>query len=138
MAVLRGVGKAAGGAVPVAQLARLGLPALVTGGVLAVLVLGAVCWILTSDARAGRLARVLGAWRGTAVIPETSAAVFPAARRGRRWPRGGTGGRRGGGRDQVPVWDGADAPRGRTSIPGGPSSDMVELTRWAASRARAS
>ncbi len=86
MAVLRGVGKAAGGAVPVAQLARLGLPALVTGGVLAVLVLGAVCWILTSDARAGRLARVLGAWRGTAVIPETSAAVFPAARRGRRWP----------------------------------------------------
>ena len=51
MAVLRAAGKAAVGIVPAAQLARLGLPALVAGGVLAVLVLGAGCWVIASDAR---------------------------------------------------------------------------------------
>ncbi|MGH3224289.1 MAG: hypothetical protein ACRDPY_37340 [Streptosporangiaceae bacterium] len=45
--------------------AELGLPALGPPG-LAVIVLGAACWVIRSDARAGRLSRVLLAWRGNA------------------------------------------------------------------------
>ncbi len=64
MAVLRQAGKLAAEAVPVAQLARSGLPALIALAVLAVLVLAAVCWVIGSDERCDRVARVLGAWRG--------------------------------------------------------------------------
>jgi hypothetical protein len=86
MAVLRAAGKAAVGIVPAAQLARLGLPALVAGGVLAVLVLGAGCWVIASDARASRAAKVLGAWRGAAADPAPPVAAFPPPRPRRRWP----------------------------------------------------
>ena len=63
MAMLRAAVKAAAAAVPKAQLARLGLPALLGTLGLAVLVLAAVCWVLESDARCERVAKVLGAWR---------------------------------------------------------------------------
>jgi len=77
MATLKLAGKVAAGAVPVAQLARLGLPALAGLLAFALLVLAAVCWILNSDDRSGRLARVLQACRsGTAAAP--TAALPPA------------------------------------------------------------
>jgi hypothetical protein len=66
MAALRLAGKLAAGAVPVVEMARLGLPALVGLLTFAVLVLGTVCWVLGSDARCERLARVLQAWRAGA------------------------------------------------------------------------
>jgi hypothetical protein len=65
MAALRAAAKAAVAAVPMAQLARLGLPALAGVIGLAVLVLAAVCWVLASDARCERVAKMLGAWRGS-------------------------------------------------------------------------
>ncbi|MGP0022966.1 MAG: hypothetical protein ACLPKE_06315 [Streptosporangiaceae bacterium] len=87
MVVLRQAGKLAAEAVPVAQLARLGLPALIAVAVLAVLVLAAICWIIDSDERCSRVARVLGAWRGA----PASAAPTPEAPRARprlwRWGR---------------------------------------------------
>ena len=64
MAMLRAAGRGAAAAVPTAQLARLGLPALAGGLGLAVLMLVTVWWVLASDARCERLAKVVEAWRG--------------------------------------------------------------------------
>ena len=81
MAVLRQAGKLAAEAVPVAQVARLGLPALIAVAVLAVLVLAAMCWVIGSDERCDRVARVLGVWRGA------PASVAPAPEPPRARPR---------------------------------------------------
>jgi hypothetical protein len=83
MAVLRAAGWAAAVAVPAAQLARLGLPALLAVCGLAVLVLTLACWVLGSDARCERAAKILRAWRGTPV----SAATAPTSARARWWQR---------------------------------------------------
>ena len=92
MVVLRAVGKAAAVAVPTAQLARLGLPALIAVCTLTVLVLVAGCWVLSSDDRTGRVAKVLGAWRGTPAAGAAgagSALPGPVPRRQwRPWRRG--------------------------------------------------
>ena len=80
--MLRHVGKVAAGAVPVAVLARLGLPALGALVFLAVLVAGVTCWLLGSDARAARVARVLLAWKGSSAslsAGSPAAPVLPAA-----------------------------------------------------------
>ena len=91
MAVLRLAGKVAAEAVPVAQLARLGVPALIAMSALAVLVLTAVCWVIGSDPRCERVTRLLLAWRGTASSPAPGAAasLVPVSRprRGRPWRR---------------------------------------------------
>jgi hypothetical protein len=80
MAALKLAGKTAAGAVPLAQLARLGLPALAGLLAFAALVLAAMCWILSSDARSGRVTRVLQACRsGTASAQD---AVSPPAMAG--------------------------------------------------------
>ena len=42
--------------------------------------------VLGSLIGAGRVARVLGAWRGNAVIPDTPAPGPPAAGKSRGWP----------------------------------------------------
>jgi hypothetical protein len=87
MAALKLAGKVAAGAVPLAQLARLGLPALVGLLAFAVLVLVAVCWILSSDARSDRVTQVLQAYRSrTANFPDTvsSPAMTGSASRRRR------------------------------------------------------
>jgi hypothetical protein len=73
MAVLRTAGKAVAAVIPAAQLARLGLPALLGVIGLAVLVLAAVCWILASDARCENAAKVLRACRGVATAVPVSA-----------------------------------------------------------------
>ena len=85
MAVLRAVTRAAAAAVPAAQLARLGFPALIGAFGLAVLVLVVACSVLASDARAGRAAKVLGACRAA------PAAAAPAPARARWWQRGRPG-----------------------------------------------
>ena len=82
---LRAARKAAVAAVPAAQLARLGLPALIAICALAVLVLTAGCWILGSDDRADRAAKVLGAWRGTPTGATGADPAPPGPVRRHRW-----------------------------------------------------
>src|SRR5262245_56041090 len=65
MTALRAAVRGVAAGVPAAQLARLGLPALAGTLTIGVLVLGTAWWVLPSDARTGRAARLLGAWRGT-------------------------------------------------------------------------
>jgi hypothetical protein len=79
MAVLRGVRKVAAGAASAALVTGLGLPAL--GGLvfLAVLVLGAACWVIGSQDRTERVSRVLLAWRGNAGCLARDGAVSPPA-----------------------------------------------------------
>lgn len=89
MAVLKGVGKIAVGAVPAALVARLGLPAL--GGLvfLAVLTAWIGCWVVRSDDRTDRVSRMLLAWRGDAGCLARDGAIppsAPAARPRRRLP----------------------------------------------------
>ena len=84
-AAARAAARAAVAVMPAAALARLGQPALITAAALAVCVLAAACWVLASDARAGRAAAVLAAWRG---VPAPVAAVtdpVPARARWWRW-----------------------------------------------------
>jgi hypothetical protein len=90
-AVLRWAGTVAAGIVPAALVAGLGLPAL--GGLvfLAILVLGAACWVIGSKDRTDRVSQMLLAWRGNADCLARPGAVspsIPAARPRRRlWPR---------------------------------------------------
>jgi hypothetical protein len=72
--------------VPVAQLARLGLPALIAVVAFAVLVVVAGCWVLADDARAARAAIVMQAWRGW-LPPAAGRPAVPASRPRRRTPR---------------------------------------------------
>ncbi len=51
---------------PVAVLVRLGMPALAALVFLAVLMLGVICWIISSPDRSERVARMLLARRGNA------------------------------------------------------------------------
>jgi len=83
MAVLRAAGRAVAAAVPAAQLARLGLPALLAVCGLAVLMLAVACWVLASDARCERVAKVLTAWRGA----PAPAAMTPTSARPHWWQR---------------------------------------------------
>lgn len=64
--VLKHASRAAAGMLPAAFLARLGVPALAAVVFLAVAVLVVICWIISSDARTGRVARVMLARRGDA------------------------------------------------------------------------
>ena len=69
IAALTRAGKVAAGVASAALVAGLGLPALGALLFLAVLVIGAACWVLRSDARTERVSRVLLAWRGNANSP---------------------------------------------------------------------
>ena len=63
--------------------ARLGLPALFVLVILAILVLGVACWVISSTDRADRVSRLLLAWRGNADCLARNAAApspDPAAR----------------------------------------------------------
>jgi hypothetical protein len=68
MTALRTAGRVATTVLPLSQMARLGWPglfvvvALVVA--LAALAVGVVCWVIGSDARAARAARLLLAFRG--------------------------------------------------------------------------
>jgi hypothetical protein len=86
MAMFRRACKIAAGVAPAALVAGLGLPAL--GGLvfLAVLALGAACWVIGSEDRTNRVSRVLLAWRGNAscLTPGTSPSPSPPMPRPRR------------------------------------------------------
>jgi hypothetical protein len=69
MTTLRHAGKAVAVMVPVSQLARLGLPALIVLGSLVILVLAVSCWIIASDDRSSRMAWLMLAARGRPDIP---------------------------------------------------------------------
>jgi len=66
MSTLRGAGRVAAGMLPAAVLARLGLPALAAAVFLAVLALGAACWIIASNDRSDRVTRMIYARRADA------------------------------------------------------------------------
>ena len=87
MAVLRTVGKAAAAVVPTAQLARLGMPALLSIVALAALIIAAGCWVLASDGRAARLTQILRACRGNPVSDSSAAPPPAAGERRRPWRR---------------------------------------------------
>lgn len=81
---LKHAGKVAAGMLPAALLAGLGITALGALVFLAVLVLGVVCWIISSGDRSDRVTRMILARWGDA--PATAAAALPASRRRRRQP----------------------------------------------------
>jgi hypothetical protein len=87
---VRTVLRVGAGVVPVAQLARLGLPALASVAFLAAAVLAAACWVIGSRDRCERAARLLLAARGnaSALAPPPSAPSprLPLLRRWRRRP----------------------------------------------------
>ncbi len=89
MAALKLADKMAASAVPVAQLARLGLPALAGTLAFAVLVLAAVCWLLGSDDRTDRAARLLQAWRAGTASTSGTAPALPGPPPRRKRPRAG-------------------------------------------------
>ena len=62
---LKHAGRAAGGTFSLAALTQLSMPALAAVVVLAVLVLGVICWIISSDDRSARVSRMMLARRGT-------------------------------------------------------------------------
>lgn len=106
---------------------RLGLPTLAGLLVFAVLVLTAMCWILGSDARSDRVARVLRACRsGTASTPDSVSSPAMTGSGPRRTP--------------VPVAWASDrpaapgAPAAPSSRPGSPGRAMQGRARGPAPR----
>ena len=79
--VLKHAGKVVGGMLPAAVLVRIGMPALAAAVFLAVLVLGVICWIISSPERSDRVNRMLLARRGDArcLKPGTSARYSSAS-----------------------------------------------------------
>lgn len=69
---LKHAGRAAGGTFSLAALTQLSMPALTAVGVLAVLMLGVICWIISSEERSDRASRLMLARRGDAKCLETS------------------------------------------------------------------
>lgn len=64
--IVKYAGQVAAGILPAALLARLGRPALAAVFLFAVLVLGVICWIISSQERSDRVARMMLALRGNA------------------------------------------------------------------------
>ena len=91
---LKHAGRAATGTFSVAALTQLSMPALAVVGLLVMLVLGVICWIISSDERSARVSRMMLARRGDAKCLETSAShpPPPKARARVRFtpPEGGT------------------------------------------------
>jgi hypothetical protein len=87
MAALGHAAKFLAGTVPTAVMVGLGMPESgVLIFVLAVMVLGTACWVISSDARTDRVSRMLLAWRGNAdSLGRGAAAPGPPAPRPRRW-----------------------------------------------------
>lgn len=84
MSAVRHAGRVAAGLLPAAALARLGAPALVSVVILAVLALGAACWVIASGDRSDRVTRMIYARHGDArsLAPRSP----PEADTGRRKP----------------------------------------------------
>ncbi len=76
MSITRKASRIVAGILPMAVLARLGLPALAAAIFLCVLTAGVACWLFSNDARTNRVSRVLLAWRGN---PDSLSTGGPAA-----------------------------------------------------------
>jgi hypothetical protein len=83
MSALRRAARVVAGVLPAAVLARLGMPVLAAVVFLAVLALGAACWVIASDDRSDRVTRMIYARRGDArsLIPGAPGSPARAARR---------------------------------------------------------
>jgi hypothetical protein len=93
MSAVRWAGRVTAGLLPAAALARLGVPALAAAVFLAVLALGAACWVIASGARSDRVTRMIYARHGNArSLPPGSPAA--PARASRRKPTRSADGRR--------------------------------------------
>jgi hypothetical protein len=90
MGTLRRAGKVVVGVVPVAQLARLGLPAFIALVAFAVMVLAVICWIIRSHDRCERVSRILLALRGNSAAltsgSGTATTPVPGPHVRRAWP----------------------------------------------------
>jgi hypothetical protein len=77
------VGRMTAGILPAALVARLGLPALAAAVFLAVLALGAACWVIASGDRSDRVTRMIYARRGDArsLVPGLADSPVRVARR---------------------------------------------------------
>lgn len=64
--IVKYAGQVVAGTLPAALLVRLGMPVLAALFSLAVLVLGVICWIIGSQERSDRVARMMLARRGNA------------------------------------------------------------------------
>jgi hypothetical protein len=80
MTLLRHTGKVVAGALSAALIVQLCLPALGVFVLLIVLAAGLACWVLSSDARAARLARILTAWHGGITSTEPDVPAIPSPR----------------------------------------------------------
>ena len=74
---LKHAGRAATGTFSFAALTQLSMPELAALGLLVVLVLGVICWIISSDERSARVSRMMLARRGDAKCLETSVSPPP-------------------------------------------------------------
>lgn len=84
MSLTRKASRVVAGILPMAVLARLGLPALAAAVFLCVLTAGVACWLFSDDARANRVIRILLAWRGNPDSLSTGGPAAPAPGPSRR------------------------------------------------------
>jgi hypothetical protein len=88
ISTLRRAGRVAAGMLPVAMLARLGVPALAAVVFLAILALGAACWVIASCDRSDRVTRMIYARHGDARSLVPGSPATPARASHRRPARG--------------------------------------------------
>ncbi len=83
--IMKNAGRAVAGTVPAVVLVRLGVPALAALVFLAVLMLGVICWIISSGDRSDRMTRMILARQGDArcLPPTPSSPSVPASRSNR-------------------------------------------------------
>jgi hypothetical protein len=90
---LKHVGRAMAGVLPAALFVRLGLPVIVALVFLAVLVLGATCWVINNGDRSDRVTRMILARHGdTRCLATGSPATSSPSSRPRRRRRPGAAG----------------------------------------------
>jgi hypothetical protein len=81
MSAVRRAGRVTAELLPAAALTRLGVPALAAAVFLAVLTLGAACWVIASGDRSDRITRMIDARHGRSLPRGSPAAPARASRR---------------------------------------------------------
>jgi hypothetical protein len=79
MSSLERVDRVVAGMLPIAVMARLGVPTLAVAAFLVVLSLGVACWVISSSERSDRVARMIYARRGDIRYLDKNAVAFPSA-----------------------------------------------------------
>lgn len=85
---LKYASRAAAGLLPAVLLVRVSMPVLVALVLIAVFMLGVICWVISSGDRADRVTRMILAGKGNAgcLTPSPSAPSSPASRSRRARP----------------------------------------------------